>query len=250
MNHVEARKLVANTAIWYFQNNIDLTSQVPLINKNSSSKPKFSDEIWAKLMTEAIVSFSQGLENKIGNRKAKVNRANLEAAINLVGADAFRDIAFLVSAAAYNQPVDTSVDQAFQQMQGPGGEGTEFTGVEGLSGLIATNADAKAYGQASQIIMAVEGSAPNQGLYHESAQKLQTIAKTPGLSKPFAMALSSVGAEYMKAADELTRQSGQGQQPGMGVGTGVSGLPTGVRIGLRNRVILARKRIIRELLNG
>lgn len=245
MDYQEARKIASDAATWYFQNGINTIPNFN-ISKKSAKQPKFKDELWAKLMTEAIKSFHDGLDIQASS---DLNRDMFEKAVNVVGSDAFRDIALIVTAAGARRPIEEELQQSFEQMQQPGtGEGQAFTGVEGLSGLISNNADAQAYGQASTIIMQVESAAPNQGTYHQSAQQLQNIAKTQGLSQPFARALSSLGAEYMKMADELTRQSGEGQQQGGGMGT--SGLPTGVRIGFRLRAVAARRRIIKEALNG
>jgi hypothetical protein len=250
MNYKEARKLAADTATWFFQNGTHLAPTIATLKKESASPPKFSEQMWAKLMTEAIVSFHEGLDLEPSNRRASNGKELFDAAVDLVGPKAFHDMAFMVSAAGARRPIEEELEQSFEQMTAPGGGGEEgFTGVEGLSGLISTDADAKAYGQASTIIMQVESAAPSQGTYHQSAQQLQGIASSGGLSQPFARALSSLGAEYMVLADELTRQSGEGQQPSGGPGT--SGLPTGIGIqGFRQRAIFARKQIIEEALNG
>lgn len=245
MNRKEARQLAVETATWFFENHLSQAPSLPFI-KESGQKPKMSDAMWAKLMTEAILSFHEGLEIESEGRRASNESYLYESAIDFVGPEAFRDIAFIVSAAGTRRPIEQEIEQSFETMQQqPGGEARGFSGPEGLAGLIATDADAKAYGSASTIIMQIESAPPEQGLYHQSAQQLQQISKTQGLSQPFARALSSLGAEYMAMADELTRQSGEGQQPG-GAGTGISGLPTGVRIGHRLRLIALRKRIIKE----
>lgn len=245
MNRKEARKLASDTVVWFFENNLKQATDNYLFTKKSDRKPKMSDAMWAKLMTEAILSFHEGLNiEPEGNRVA--NESYLyNSVVDFVGEDAFKDIAFIVSAAGARRPIEQEIEQSFKTMQQQPGEATGFTGPEGLAGLIATNEDAKAYGSASTIIMQIESSPPEQGLYHQSAQQLQQISKTPGLSQPFARALASLGAEYMSMADELTRQSGEGRQPGM-AGPGISGLPTGVHIGHRLRLIALRKRIIKE----
>lgn len=245
MDYKEARQLASKTATWFFQNNLAQVSGLPFV-KESDIKPKMSDAMWAKLMTEAILSFHEGLELDPEGRRASNESYLYDSAIDFVGSDAFRDIAFIVSAAGTRRPIEQEIEQSFETIQQqPGGEARGFSGPEGLAGLIATDADAKAYGSASTIIMQIESAPPEQGLYHQSAQQLQQISKTQGLSQPFARALASLGAEYMAMADELTRQSGEGQVPG-GAGPGVSGLPTGVHIGHRLRLIALRKRIIKE----
>lgn len=244
MNYEEARQLAVKATTWFFQNHLAQAPTFPFI-KESNRKPKMSDAIWAKLMTEAILSFHEGLDLESEKRRASNESYLYESAIDFVGSDAFKDIAFIVSAAGARRPIEQEIEQSFETMQQQPGEARGFTGPEGLAGLISTDADAKAYGNASTIIMQVESSPPEQGLYHQSAQQLQQISKTQGLSQPFARALASLGAEYMSMADELTRQSGEGQPTGV-AGPGISGLPTGVHIGHRLHLIALRKKIIRE----
>lgn len=248
MDRQEARRLASDAAVWYFTNNLGKESSNLEISKESSYKPKMSDNIWAQLMTEAILSFYDGLDLEPENKRANKDKVLFNEAVGLVGADAFRDMAFIVSAAGVRRPIEEEVEESFQTLQqAPGGVGTAFEGAAGLSGLITTDADTQTYGQASTIIMQVESSAPSQPLYHESSKKLTDLSATQGLSPPFSRALASLGAEYLRFADELTQQ--QASETPIGIapsGVGVSGLPTGVAIAHRQRLIAIRKRIVKE----
>jgi len=230
MNFEQARKVAFDLAHFQFSLNS------PNTIKTSKSNIKLTDEMWTSLMLEAISSFYDGVEGNTPVRLA----VKSDDIIKIFGVDVIDTIRSIIVHADGNRPIGDELEQSFQQIQQGQGEAKGFIGAEGLAGLISNTADSQAYGQASTVIMNVESAAPNQGLYHQSAQQLQTIAKTPGLSQPFAMAVSSLGAEYMQLADQLTRQSGEGQQPS--TGTGISGLPTGVRIG--RRAIVARQNII------
>ena len=249
MNKTQARKIASQTVVWYFNN---VKREVPglPIDKVSQRAPRFSNEMWARLMTEAILSFHKGLEEQVGtdgHRVANLTPEKLfKIAVDAVGQDAFETMAYLVAAAGTKIAID-EVDQAFQTAQQPQQPAPQpgVRGPEDLSTLLETQQDAQVYGKASTIIMQVESAAPSQGVYHQSAQQLQQFAKTPGLSKPFATALSSMGAQYMQLADQLTRESAQGATPGT-TGPGISGLPTGVHIGWRQKVIAIRKRAVAE----
>ena len=64
---LNARKLAGDMAVWYHQNSIGDTFNINSLpfHKESHSNPKYSDELWAELMTDAISSFNQGLEDII-----------------------------------------------------------------------------------------------------------------------------------------------------------------------------------------
>lgn len=249
MNHNQARQLASDTVTWCFKNDIDTSRNVAQISKESKLDPKFSDGMWARLMTEAIVSFHKGLELEPSGHRANSDKNSLNDTIDLVGSKAFHNIAFIVSAAGARRPIEQEIEQSFVEAPINQGAGEAFTGIEGLTSLISTSEDANAYGAVSTIFVQMQTTPVSQGIYHQSAQQIQEISKTPGLSQPFAKAIASLGAEYMQLADELTRQSGDGQQQGADVGT--SGLPTGVQVqGFHRKVVQACRRIVQESLDG
>ena len=71
------------------------------IYKHSANNPKYSDEIWAQLMVDAISAFNQGLEGYIEpehNRVAQnFNNKLYEDAVDLVGSEAFETIATIIA---------------------------------------------------------------------------------------------------------------------------------------------------------
>jgi len=96
MDYKAARKLASDMSIWFFQNNstVNKLSNIKQSDKNLS----MSDISWAELMTEAIVSFYDGLE--LDNKKASnQNEETYNKVVSIVGSDAFNNIAFIVSAA-------------------------------------------------------------------------------------------------------------------------------------------------------
>jgi len=84
---------------WYF-NNFNQSKIAQSYNRD----PKHKDEIWAMLLTQAISSFNQGLEDKIDpedRRAAKcVSRNEI---VDFVGQNAYKKIAYLVTASAVHK---------------------------------------------------------------------------------------------------------------------------------------------------
>ena len=98
MDIKEARQLASTTAIWYHQNNIGNTFN--LRSASPKNSPKFSDEIWARLMAEAILSFNDGLESVISPSGRVASKDLFDTVNDLVGQEAFQTIAMIVSAAS------------------------------------------------------------------------------------------------------------------------------------------------------
>lgn len=208
MDSEQARYLMSKMAIWYHHNKIGDT-----ISKKAdgSNKQKYSEALWAKLLTEAVISFHNGLEDRIDPPNRRVAKELFDNANNLVGDEAFQTIAMLISAAG------AKVAQNYVDPQ-------SFLPAIDLSGYLSTEADRNAYGQFSTWLMQISSQPVTQGTMHQATKYLQDLAKTSGLSDGFAYVLSSMGTEYQQLADQYTRQSGEGQYAGEGE------LPTGIQI--------------------
>jgi hypothetical protein len=63
LNHQQAVKLVEKAVDWYINSDIK-NNEIPLY-KQSNRDPRYTEEIWAKLMVDAISAFSQGLDSEI-----------------------------------------------------------------------------------------------------------------------------------------------------------------------------------------
>lgn len=223
----EARQLASETAVWYHQNNIGNTinQRIAAPGKN----PSFSDEIWARLMAEAILSFSDGLESRVDHCGGRVAVKKLfDKANNIVGPEAFQTIAMVVSAAETRRPIEEEVDVALQETDQPSTQQSfvdsqTFMPAVDLSGYLVNDADRQVYGQFSSWLMQMTSQPITQGAMHKATKFLQDLAKTPGLSQGFSYVLSSMGTEYQMLADKYTRQSGEGQFQG-------GDLPTGIQV--------------------
>jgi len=102
LNYKQAVKLTEETINWFF--NCTSEDAVPF-HKQSNKDPKYSDEIWARLMVDAISAFHQGLEDRIEPEGRTASNIDLyDSAIDMVGSDAFEMIAFLVAAAGSDRP--------------------------------------------------------------------------------------------------------------------------------------------------
>jgi len=225
----EARKLASKAAIWYHQNNIGRNANQRVAGQPKKS-PKFSDDVWARLMAEAVLSFHDGLEDRIDPRDRTAMKALFDRANDFVGQEAFQVIAMVVSAAGAQRPMEEEVETALDQMQQSPGQQSSFLDPNSflpavdLSGYLTNDADNQAYGKFSSWLMQMSGQPITQGAMHQATKYLQDLAKTPGLSQGFAYVLSSMGTEYQMLADKYTRESGQGQFQGGG------DLPTGIQI--------------------
>lgn len=239
MNHKDARQLASDMAVWYFQNGLHLQPRAVSLNKQSAAKPRYSDKMWAKLMTEAIISFNEGLDLDPEMRHA--NKKQLfDAAVDAVGLDAFQEIAFIVSAAGARRPIEEELEQSFEQMQQQPGQ-SQISSIQDLGNYVTNEMDQYVY---SEVSKNKDVNDPNitQSEAHNLTGYLQQVVQTAaGISQPFSQALSSLGAAYQIKADELTRSSGFGNV-GPGGETGTSGLPTGVRIGLMRSLARIRHR--------
>ncbi len=220
-----ARGLLNRIAKWYFTTdagkNFD-PDKLP-ITKVSNKKTDYSDDIWVKLMTDAIMSFNQGLEQIIDPeaRRASSDRVLFEDAVSLVGSEAFNTIAFLVSAAGTDTQVRRELDVIYQQVD--------------PTTLLKTIEDKQTYNQAAQIIANETFFWDSQPQVFDAHKQLQAMSTTQGLSPELARYIGAISAMYMRRADELTRESGaQPSTPG-------GDLPTGVSIqGRRKHVRCAR----------
>jgi hypothetical protein len=104
LNTEQAAGLLNKLTAWYFNNNIDKTIRRDALpfQKESQNRPNYSSDMWAKLMTDALVAFSEGLDDQI---EPDNRRASYEAAVELVGSEAFNTIAYLISAAGTQLPL-------------------------------------------------------------------------------------------------------------------------------------------------
>lgn len=96
MNYKQAVKLTDDAITWFF--NCATEDMIPFY-KQSSNNPKYSDEIWARLMVDAISAFHEGLEDRIEPEGRVASNNDLyDSAVDISGSDAFEVIALLVSA--------------------------------------------------------------------------------------------------------------------------------------------------------
>jgi hypothetical protein len=233
-----ARKLAVEAVHWFFENKSNL-DQVDL--KVASGKtPRFSDEAWARLMTEAISSFYEGLELEPEDRRI-ASKELRQKAIEFVGPDAFKTVAFIVAAAGVRRPIEEEVEQSFEQIQQQPGQ-AQLNSVQDLANYVTNEMDQYVLDEVSKIKDVNDPSISQSEAHNNNTFIQQLTRSSSGISQPFAQALSSLGAAYQIKADELTRSSGFGT-----VGPGASGLPTGVHIG-ELRQMLAR--ILRRAARG
>ena len=206
ISHKKAHNLTIGAVHWFFNNKSDL-SLIDLKVKTSANNPKYTDEVWARLMTEAISSFYDGLDLDPENRRASKTECVCERAINLVGAEAFKTIAFLVSAAGVRRPIEEEVEEAFEGIQAPGEQYGIQTPWQNLPDYIVNDADQQIWGQVSSYLSQMASARQTQVSSQNTAQTLQRLSTTPGVSQEFAQALAGVGAQYQIQADETARES-------------------------------------------
>ena len=211
MNKAAAQTVANKTIKWYHKNNKSINNfKFPFIAK-SANKPKFSEEIWAMLLTEAIQSFHEGLEGVDPEpRRASVKdqRKLYQSAVDFVGEEAFKHFAYLVAASPrIAQNLSTEIENAW----------------EVSSKSIQNEMDQQVYGMVSSTIMNSSMQDLNQAQYHEMGSAMQYYSKYPGLSPEFASSVASIGAQYLQVANDMTRES-VGPAPSSG------DLPTGVSI--------------------
>jgi hypothetical protein len=218
----------------------------PKFDKMAAISPKFPEEIWAQLMVEALAGFNEGLENRIDIEDHRAAQKLHEDATNLVGPEAFHTIAFLITA---QQERDIpGFEQAFQRAQEPVQELGIQTPELDLTLYLQNDVDRQVYGQYGTYIADIMNRPMTQQLASHTRQYLQQLSKTTGLSREFASAMGSLGAEYQKIEDQLTRQSAEGlvqeQLPG--------GWETGVEEGLgkiqgRHMVAMVHRRFAEKI---
>ena len=80
---------------WYFD-----TFNQPRIAQTHNRSPKHKDEMWALLLTQAISSFNQGLEDIISEDRRASNNVSRDEIVDFIGKEAYNKIAYLVTAAA------------------------------------------------------------------------------------------------------------------------------------------------------
>lgn len=173
-------------------------------NKFKSKSPNYSDEIWAQLMIEALNSFQDGLENRIGSVDKKTARKLHQNAVKLVGPEAFTRIAHLVVTAAgppAEQAIIENVRGKIDQMN------------MGLSQFLESDIDKAIYGQYSTYIMDMLNKPLSQQLAQQISKTLQYYASATGLSEDFASAMGSLAYQYQELADALTGYSAYGYRP-------------------------------------
>jgi len=104
LNEKQAAGLLNKLTAWYFNNNINKSIRRDALpfQKESQGGPNHSSDMWAKLMTDALVAFSEGLDDQI---EPDNRRASYDAAVEMVGSEAFSTIAFIVSAAGTQLPL-------------------------------------------------------------------------------------------------------------------------------------------------
>ena len=214
VDRLVARRLAIIAARHYFESDIDATFYPDnLTAKRSSSVPKHQSDIWARLLTEAIISFNQGLEDRIDpeDRRASNDLALYNQAKALVGDEAFNVIAYLVATAGIEAQRRTfddlpDVEQKLQQLE------KQMGGVDPVS-LVQSEIDRKVIGPASSLLVNEWNFLDNQGEVQSAAQKMQQFSATQGLSPELARFLGQKGAYYQILADALTRQSTTFTQP-------------------------------------
>jgi len=97
----QAVGLLNKLTAWYFNNDIEKIARrdaLPIIKMSQS----MSAETWTKLMTDALIAFSEGLEDQI---EPDNRRASYDAAVDIVGPEAFEAISFLIGTAATQLPL-------------------------------------------------------------------------------------------------------------------------------------------------
>lgn len=180
------------------------TCQVNIGKFGKSKSPNYSDEIWAQLMIEALNSFQDGLENRIGVAIDKrVARSLHKSAVNLVGAEAFTRIAHLVVTAAppAEQQIIENTRNQIDQLN------------IGLSQHLESDIDKSVYGQYSTYIMDILDKPLSQQLAQQINKTLEYYSKTTGLSKEFALAMANLANQYQELADALAGYSAYGYKP-------------------------------------
>lgn len=207
-----AAQVVANKTIkWYHTNNQSINNFKFPFTAKSANKPKFSDEIWAMLLTEAIQSFNEGLEGidpEPRRASVKDQRKLYQSAVDFVGEEAFKRFAYLVAASPrIAQNLSTEIEKA----------------LEVASQSLQNEMDQQVFGMVSSTIMNSSMKELNQGENHQMGSAMQHYAQYPGLSPAFASSVASIGAQYLEIANNMTRES-VGPAPSSG------DLPTGVSI--------------------
>ena len=87
---------------WYFDNCKAPTS----FNKQSAASPRLSQEVWDTLLLTAIQSFSHGLEQSIDIEDRRIANKLHRQAVNKVGDQAFRTIAYLMTILAADRAIN------------------------------------------------------------------------------------------------------------------------------------------------
>lgn len=202
-----ARKMASDMAIWYHVNDIGATLDVNNLpfTKESKNTPKHSDEIWAELMTNAIQSFNQGLEEYVEPEGRRASREAYEAAIDMVGDEAFSTIAYIVSAAGVKLAADRP---------------SELIGAASSLFMEAQNL--------SQDPGAMEKGKTDTSTGYSRIWQIQQELET--MSKDYAGAGQQIGSLAAQAQELLNSLTAYSPQTGAGGGTGMTGLPTGVQV--------------------
>lgn len=192
--------MMSEAARYYHTNNIKTT-----FNKDASTdrNPKYSDDIWASLMTEAILSFSDGLENKLEPITTKTALNLYNSAANIAGDEAFNAIAYLVAS--------NGVKLSQLGVDPLGQASTLFLEAQNLS----------------QDTSAMEQGRTDPSTGYTRIWEIQQELQKLGIDyKELAEQIGGYAAEVQELLNALTAYS---PQTGAGGGTGMTGLPTGVQ---------------------
>jgi len=100
----QAAGLLNKITAWYFINGVDENARrdaLPVL-KDAQKQPNYTSDMWAKLMTDALVAFSEGLDDKL---EPENRRASFDAAVEMIGTEAFNTVSFILATAATQLPI-------------------------------------------------------------------------------------------------------------------------------------------------
>lgn len=83
-------ELLNSVASKYFNNDVNDIFMM----RSASGGPKFSNDIWSKLIIDALVAINDGLEL---DKNASIQKIDKEILINMIGHEAFNTISHIVT---------------------------------------------------------------------------------------------------------------------------------------------------------